>query len=156
MKITGDYDFRTIRRSALALAAALVLAATAARAVNPTIEAPIKWKGGVEIVMSDNWGFGIPVYTVPAGSNFMLTDLIIANNRDTVVAQVRLFSGPGGTCDTPPTYRTAYFNVPPLETVVISLATGIGFASGKRVCLAATQPIEFTGRGFLFSAVPAS
>jgi hypothetical protein len=146
---------RAIGRFVLTLAAAAAIAggAESARAISPTMDAPVEWRGGVEIVHFGISG-AVKIYTVPAAVNFLLTDLVVSNDTLTP-ATFSVFTGTGAVCNVS-VQRTSNMRVPPDDTLVVSLTTGIGFGAGQSVCIASDIPLDLTGRGFLFVPAPAS
>src|SRR5688572_30235584 len=54
-----------------------------AMALSPTVDTPLVFRGGVNIVRDFQADGSQDIYVVPAGRKFMLTDLVIANNSDT-------------------------------------------------------------------------
>lgn len=149
--------FRFSRRllsivSACSLTAAL-LCVERALAIEPTIDAPIKWLGGVSEITILNTTNGL-LYAVPAGRNFMLTDLIVSNPHSGV-GFFRLYTGSLGQCVLPDAVKLDGVVIPPMNSLVIPLNTGVGFASGQMVCVTfASEPafLSFTvnARGYLF------
>lgn len=144
----------------MAIAGGLMIAGAVGSAVamSPIVQPPIKWAGGAEF--SDSVLGGVPsphqvMYTVPAGRNFILTDLIVSNLTGTAQS-FSVHTGAGGSCNTTLTLRLLNISVLPSDTSYVSLQTGIGFTSGQAVCVQATAVMPVSGRGFLFTAAPAS
>jgi hypothetical protein len=153
MKLSIDFGRWTATKAALAVAGALAIAGAigSALAITPTMDAPVKWQGGVEFNHYVIPASGL-VYTVPSGRNFILTDLIIANNSGMQVG-VEVRGGTGGTCGSFAATRLAKLLIPNGNTSYLHLQTGIGYAAGQTVCLGGTASSNVTvaGRGFLFT-----
>lgn len=158
MKVSVDFGGWTATKALLALAGVLAIGGVVGSAVafSPTIAPPVKWQGGAEFTRNSPGSQFVKLYTVPAGRNFLLTDLIIANLGESASSFI-LYSDPTATC-TPGALvtRLGSTNVPPGENTVLAFQTGIGVAGGHGVCVAPTRELTFTGRGFLFTAAPAS
>lgn len=127
-----------------------------AGAVSPFMEGPpIVWAGGVPAILEVNvpGGTFFSLYRVPAGVNFMLTDLIITNSSDETAAQAALYSGAGTTDCGAVSAKMRALWVRPKETLVVPLNTGVGFSSGQHVCVSSvTFPLNYNVRGYLFKA----
>lgn len=145
-------------RPALAICAAIFVSAAGvgdAIAISPTMDGPIKWAGGVEF--SKNGVAGIEsLYVVPAGKNFMLTDLIVSNvHTSGQHTYFDIFSGSTVGC-VGDKYRLRTVAVPAFDSKVISLTTGIGFTAGQHVCITAYAPLQVNMRGYLFTPAAAN
>lgn len=156
MKLSVDLGRWTSVKAPLLFAGLLAIggAVGSAIAMSPTVAPPIKWAGGVEFANNSASGLD-PSYTVPAGRNFILTDLIVGN-RTSSGQGFQVLAGIGGTCVVSNTLRLAEIVVPPGDTAYVSLQTGVGFASGQAVCIFTTAAMSVSGRGFLFTPAPAS
>jgi hypothetical protein len=157
MKIAIFFDRWTTTKAALAVAGALVVggAVGSAVAIGPTVPAPITWQGGVNIIQ-DVVGPGASrvAYTVPAGRNLMLTDIVISNESATAAIAQRIFAGPGN-CSVTGSAKTTRLTVPAEGSLHLPLVTGIGFSAGQTVCLYnldADSETQWMLRGFLFTA----
>lgn len=145
----GKQQSRLVMAALLALGVG-ALAADKAKAVDPTVNVPLTFQGGVQIVLNLLANLtNVDVFTVPAGRNFMLTDLIISKDSTGAAVDQRVFTGAGCI-----TERTAFLSVPGQDTLHIQFATGIGFTSGQVVCIrngASAGPTNWTIRGYLFN-----
>lgn len=158
MKVSVDFGRWTRTKAAMAVAGALAVAGAvgSALAISPIIAPPIKWQGGAEFQLIANSNALIKAYTVPAGRNFLLTDLTISN-FDPVKSSINIYSGAAGVCDISSlTTRVQSLLVPPETNTVLAFQTGIGFGAGQAVCILPSAPMTFNGRGFLFTPAPAT
>ena len=136
MKLSGNFGRWTPTKATVAAAGVLAIAGAVGSAVafSPIIAPPIKWQGGVGFISNASSGYN-KVYTVPAGRNFLLTDLVATNTTGTV-SSFAVYTAPGGNClSTPLVPRLNFTIVPPLNNTVLALQTGIGFAAGQAVCV---------------------
>ena len=127
----------------------VALAVEKTAAVSPTVDVPLTFQGGVQLVVCCVPNLtSVDVFTVPAGKNFMLTDLIISKFEPGAAIDQRLFSGAGCV-----TQRTSFLSFPGQDTLHIQFATGIGFTSGQVVCIdngGTNGETDWTIRGYLF------
>lgn len=143
----GKQQSRLVMAALLSLGVG-ALAADEAAAVDPTVDVPLTFQGGVQIIQNSLANLtDVGVFTVPPGRNFMLTDLIISKDSAGAAVDQRVFTG----CLV--TARTGFLSVPGEGTLHIQFATGIGFTSGQVVCIrngASGGPTNWTIRGYLF------
>lgn len=156
MKVSADFGRWTKTKTALAVAGALAIggAVGSAIAMSPTVQPPIKWAGGAEFVTAVPAGGPTVVYTVPAGRNLILTDLIIGNTN-TTFNNISVFSGSAG-CAEILLPRLSNIMIPAADTAYVSLQTGVGFTSGQTICIQSSNSVALSGRGFLFTPAPPS
>lgn len=139
-------DWTGRAKSALLLGTAAVAAISGyAFAIAPTVDSGRTFAGGVGISTVVD-GEVAPAYTVPAGKQLTVTDVIITNTA-TAVGQVFIWIG-NSNCDSL-VNRLNEVRVPAGETFHLSLLTGFGFGAGKTVCLDSNQNTVWTVRGYL-------
>lgn len=148
-------------KSMFAVSAGLALFAVGtAVAVGPIIQPPIRWTGGVNITQDAVAPTYLRhAYTVPAGHNFMLTDIVISNASNTLAVDQKIYVGQGSSCNSPGPYRTTHLTVPAGQTLHLPFVTGLGFTAGQAVCLVNYDVDSTTNwmlRGFLFTATPST
>ena len=103
-------------------------------------------------------GGGAELYTVPAGRNFMLTDLTVSNLTNSAARFGLLGTAPEASCAgglaSQIFFKMQNVVVPADDTLVIPLVTGFGFTAGQHVCISTSGPnlIQANARGFLFTA----
>ena len=161
MQISANLGHLTKFHSVLALCAGLLIAGTIGRAtaISPTVDAPIRWAGGVPVIRGSVSDGAISIYTVPAGANLLMTDIIISSvgsSPDTLT----LYTGNGADCGSVAESRIKLRDVmvPANDTVVIPLVTGFGFTPGQTVCILSEDvgvTLTVNARGFLFTSAPA-
>jgi hypothetical protein len=157
-RFTRSILTRCSARPAVAALMALGLGgavAGGALALSPTVDTALVFRGGVNIVTSLGQGGVVGVYLVPAGRKFMLTDLVISNESDTIIANGQLvYTGVGASCDfLSQNRRTNLLKVPAGATLHIPFVTGIGFSAGQVVCIingGNSIQTHWTVRGYLF------
>ena len=141
----------------LSVALGLLVGAETARAVDPTIDAPFKWLGGVQGIGTIGLDGVRPIYTVPAQKNFMLTDLIPGNPND-VPEQFHMYVGNGNGLASFGE-RLSGIIISPYSSLVIPLNTGIGFGAGTTLCMGAVavgtptgafRGLNINARGYLY------
>lgn len=153
MKFSVDFGRSTAAKAAVAAGAVAIAGAVgSAVAFSPIVAPPVKWQGGVEFRANTSTDTLFKAYAVPAGRNFLLTDLT-ASNSSTAKTFFNVYSGAGGNCDagSVTAFRVESLLVPAEDTTVLAFQTGIGFAGGTAVCILSSQSLQFNGRGFLFT-----
>ena len=150
----GSWCMARPARAALVVLALGSVIAGGAMAISPTVGTSLVFQGGVNIVQNNLGPGGTAlVYTVPAGRKFMLTDIVIANQSDSLSASLQqVFTG-GANCSSVATFRTGHLNIPAGSTFHVPFVTGIGFAAGQLVCIFNGDPTTTTSwtiRGYLF------
>ena len=150
MGISVSFGRWTMRKSVLALGASLVLAGIvgSAVAISPTVGVPIQWKGSAQFVAENiPSSAAIKLYAVPASRTLVLTDLIVSNSI-TTAGHFSIYIGTA-TCGFL-SYKLQFVFVPPKDSKVISLQSGIPFGPGTSVCfLGGDGVFQVNGRGFL-------
>lgn len=157
MAMKAVFGSRTKMKAALAVAGALAIAGAIGSAVafSPIITPPLKWQGGAEFRVVSGSDTFVTAYVVPAGRNFLLTDLVVANFSSTRQF-FHISAGPGGICEVG-SPRLEGVIVRGDDNTVLAFQTGIGFAAGQAVCIQrSVSNMNFNGRGFLFTPAPAS
>lgn len=156
MRLSVNFGRWTTTKAAMTIAAALAIggAVSSAVAIGPTIAPPIKWAGGWEVATPVSAG-SAPVFTVPAGNSLLVSDLVVGNLSGSAV-NIAVFGAGNAACDTSLKVKLVALPIPPLSTVNIPLQSGLGFASGQRVCVNAHGgSLNVNLRGFLFTPAPA-
>jgi hypothetical protein len=155
MKLSINLGRWTTLRAGLAIASALAIggAVGSAIAISPKMDAPVRWAAGVEFHTAIGVNNGL-LYEIPAGKNFMLTDLIVSNETENWTA-FRIFSKPNrqrgcGIFDEVE-QRSVEIIVPAHDNTILAFQTGIGFKPGHLICVLGDAYLNFTGRGFLFT-----
>jgi len=137
--------------SAASLAAIALGFAAPSIAQVPTIATPaLNFIGGFEANINGCANLtDCDAFTVPAGQNVILTDIIVSNSNAAPSCCARIARGSG--CGE---FRTAFIVVPAGGTVNMHLDTGIGYTAGQVICVrngASAGPINFTLRGYRFT-----
>ena len=155
MKLSRYLVRWTTTKAALALAGALAIcgAVGGAFAISPTVPVPIRWQTIAEFTFSTTGSNAFKAYTVPAGRNFLLTDLVVTN-RGTLQETFGVGSGNGGVCGGASLkLRLQDLYVASGENVILAFQTGIPFGPGQGVCVSSSNAnLVFNGRGFLFTS----
>ena len=158
MNLSGHLGHWATAKAALAIAGALAVVGAIGSAVafSPIIAPSIKWGGGAEFVRDTIGPETSGLFTVPAGRNLLLTDLVVSNTLANDVFFEIYTQVEGGCAGGTRTRRLGRTIVPTRTHTALAFQTGIGFASGQVVCVDTTGSLTITGRGFLFTAAPAS
>jgi hypothetical protein len=162
MKLSIDIGRWTARKAALALAGLVAVggAVGTALAISPTVPAPMKWQAGWETnIIHLNQSVGENAYTVPAGKNLLITDLVLGNRGGDTPAFFHLYRASSSqSCADPNSipqaqFRFFFINIRTNENIIIPLTTGVGFASGQSVCIfrQGGGSVSVNMRGFLFT-----
>jgi hypothetical protein len=128
-----------------------VFGVSAVSAQVPSVsDAGITFLGGVQLIANSVGNLSdFDVFTVPAGVNLLVTDVIVSNSNASASCCARIFTGAGCL-----TERTGFITVPAGGSVTMNFLTGIGFASGQVVCVRngdSAGPLHFTLRGYRFT-----
>jgi hypothetical protein len=91
-------------------------------------------------------------YTVPAGRNLLITDIVVGGDA-TISGRFNVYTAGGNGCASIGVRRLRNVTIPSNDSIVIPLTTGIGFASGQTICMVGFEggSISVNMRGFLFT-----
>jgi len=115
-----------------------------------TVPAPRTFVGGTQIIANSVGNLtDIDVFTVPAGQNLVITDIIVSNTNTSSSCCARIFTGPSTLAE-----RTGFITVPAGGSVSVNFVTGIAFSAGQIVTVRngdSAGPLHFTLRGFRYT-----
>jgi len=138
--------------SAASVAAIALGFAAPSMAQVPAVLTPgINFVGGFEANLSCPDLTSCDAFTVPAGQNVILTDVIISPASGNTVKSCCARIARGSGCSE---FRTNFINVPPDAPVSIQFNTGMGFTAGQVICVrngASSGDLHFTLRGYRFT-----
>lgn len=116
-------------------------------AIGPTIDTNRTFGGAINLAYTTEAQVVHPIYTVPAGKQYTLTDVIITDLGSAGVF-ARVSISDDSNCSST-NFRLNDVRTPAGGTLHLPLVTGLGFGSGKHVCIWSSPEARWTMRGYL-------